>query len=116
MAGKNKEGAFRAGRIPWGVQVDYVLLTKKDDYVEWLPADEIQKVLKILGFNPKNQQYFYCQSGVRCSQWFITLYTMGWPIAKLHNYYSSWIGWSRNKKLPIETRCPDTTQAPWQKK
>jgi len=111
-----KQGAFRAGRIPWGVQADYVLLKKKDNDAEWLTAEEVQKVVKRLGMNPKMQQYFYCQSGVRCSQWIITLYAMGWPISKMHNYDGSWIAWSKDEKLPIETGCPDTTPAPWQKK
>jgi thiosulfate/3-mercaptopyruvate sulfurtransferase len=64
----------------------------------------------------KKQQYFYCQSGVRTTQWIFTLYALGWPMDKLHNYDGSWIAWSKDEKLPIEKDCPDTTPAPWQKK
>jgi hypothetical protein len=40
---------------------------------------------------------------------------VGWPIEKLHNYYGSWIAWSKDEKLSIEKGFPDTTPAPWQK-
>jgi thiosulfate/3-mercaptopyruvate sulfurtransferase len=111
-----KSGAFRAGRIPWGVQADYVIVKMKDNHSEWQPAAEVQKTMDKLGFDPNKQQYFYCQSGVRCTNWVSTLYALGWPMDKLHNYDSSWIGWSMDEKLPIEKGCPDTTPAPWQKK
>ncbi len=113
---KVKEGAFRAGRIPWGVQADYVLVKKKENHSEWQTAAEVQKNMEKLGFDPNKQQYFYCQSGVRCTNWISTLYALGWPMEKLHNYDGSWIAWSMDEKLPIEKGCPDTTPAPWQKK
>jgi thiosulfate/3-mercaptopyruvate sulfurtransferase len=111
-----KQGAHRAGRVPWSVQADYVLVKKKDNDAEWLTAAEVLANMKKLGFDPKKQQYFMCQSGVRTTQWIITLYALGWPMTKLHNYDNSWIGWSLDKTLPLETGCPDTTPAPWQKK
>jgi thiosulfate/3-mercaptopyruvate sulfurtransferase len=113
---ETKQGAFRAGRIPWGVQADYVLVKTKENDAEWLPAAEAQQAIKKLEMDPKKQQYFYCQSGVRVTQWIITLYALGWSLDKIHNYDSSWIRWSMDPKLPIETGCPDTTPAPWQKK
>lgn len=111
-----KEGAFRAGRIPWGVQADYVLVKTKANESEWRPAAEVQKTMEKLGFDSNKQQYFYCQSGVRCTSWISTLYALGWPMEKLHNYDGSWIAWSKDEKLPIEKGCPDTTPASWQKK
>lgn len=111
-----KEGAFRAGRIPWGVQADYVLVKMKDNHSEWQAAAEVQKTMEKLGFDPNKHQYFYCQSGVRCTNWISTLYALGWPMDKLYNYDGSWIAWSMDDKLPIEKDCPDTTPAPWQKK
>ncbi len=108
------KGAFRAGRIPWGVQADYALVRGKDG--DFLPAADVQKVITKLGMDRKKQQYFYCQSGVRTTQWIFTLYALGWPMDKIHNYDSSWIGWSKDSSLPIEKDCPDTTLAPWQKK
>lgn len=110
-----KKGAFRAGRIPWDVQCDWPNFMTKSNDMEWLDAAEMQKVLDRFGFDPSKEQYFICQSGVRTTHGMFALYLMGWPVEKLHNYDSSWIGWSKDDKLPIEKGCPDTTPAPWQK-
>jgi thiosulfate/3-mercaptopyruvate sulfurtransferase len=109
------KGAFRAGRIPWAVQCDWPNFMTKENKSEWLDAAEMQKVLDKFGFDKTKQQYFICQSGVRTTHAMFALYLMGWPVEDLHNYDSSWIGWSKDEKLPIETGCPDTTPAPWQK-
>ena len=111
-----KEGAFRAGRIPWSVQADWVIVKVKGNETEWLPASEAQKVIEKFGFDPSKKQYFYCQSGVRTTQMISTLFALGWPMDKLYNYDGSWIAWSMDDKLPIEKGCPDTTPAPWQNK
>lgn len=111
-----KEGAFRAGRIPWGVQADWVIVKMKGNETEWLPAAEAQKVIEKFGFDPGKKQYFYCQSGVRTTQMISTLYALGWPMDKLYNYDGSWIAWSKDENLPIEKGCPDNTPAPWQRK
>jgi len=113
---ETQSGAHRPGRIPWAVQADWVHVKTKENDAEWLPAAEAQKFFEKLGFDPKKPQYFYCQSGVRTTQLISTLYALGWPLEKLYNYDSSWIGWSLDSKLPIEKDCPDTTPAPWQKK
>ncbi len=117
FSGKDmKQGAFRAGRIPWAVQADWVNVKTKENKAEWRPAAEVKKTVEKLGFDPNKKQYFYCQSGVRTTQWIATLYALGWPIEKLCNYDGSWIAWSKDSKLPIETGMPDKTPAPWQKK
>jgi len=38
---------------------------------------------------------------VRSTQALLALYLAGWPLEKLHNYNSSWIGWSKGKNLPV---------------
>ena len=86
------------------------LLKTVNNDSEFLPAADIQKVLDKLGFDKSKEQYFVCQSGVRTTNWIIALYAMGWPIEKLHNYDDSWIGWSKDAKLPLEKGCPDTTR------
>lgn len=111
-----KKGAFRAGRVPWAVQADWVNVKGKGNNAEWVSADEARKFFEKVGFDPNKQHYFYCQSGVRTTQLIYTLYALGWPMDKLHNYDGSWIAWSKDEKLSIEKGCPDTTPAPWQKK
>jgi thiosulfate/3-mercaptopyruvate sulfurtransferase len=100
-----KKGAFRKGHIAWGKPSDWTLFKKKENQAEWLAASDAQALLKKLGADPKKDQYFFCQSGVRSTQALFTFYLLGWSLDKLHNYDSSWIGWSKDPSLPIETGC-----------
>jgi thiosulfate/3-mercaptopyruvate sulfurtransferase len=103
---EQKKGAYRAGRIPGSSHSDWALFKKKDNQSEWLTAAELQSVLHKLGYDRSKEQYFYCQSGVRSTQALFALFLAGWPLEKLHNYDSSWIGWSKDKNLPIITGLP----------
>ncbi|MEK6695705.1 MAG: hypothetical protein AABY98_00945 [Candidatus Deferrimicrobiota bacterium] len=49
---------------------------------------------------------YYGKSGVRSTQGLFALYLSGWPLEKLHNYDSSWIGWSKDDRLPLEAGLP----------
>lgn len=100
-----KKGAYRKGRIPWGKHSDWVLFKRKDNLGEWITAAEALTLLKKLGADFKKDQYFFCQSGVRATQGLFAFYLLGVPLEKLHNYDSSWIGWSKDSSLPIETGC-----------
>ena len=108
---EQKKGAHRAGRIPGSRHSEWVLFKKKENRAEWVTADEMKPLLRKLGYDRKKDQYFYCQSGVRSTQGLFALYLAGWPLEKLHNYDSSWIGWSKDNRLPMEAGLPreDTT-------
>ena len=99
---EQKKGAYRAGRIPGSRHSEWVLFKKKENRAEWVTADEMKPLLQKLGYDRKKDQYFYCQSGVRSTQGLFALYLAGWPLEKLHNYDSSWVGWSKNDRLPME--------------
>lgn len=101
-----KKGAHRAGRIPGSSHSNWVLFKKTENQAEWLTAAELQPVLHKLGYDRSKEQYFYCQSGVRSTQALFSLYLAGWPLEKLHNYDSSWIGWSMDKTLPLLSGVP----------
>ena len=103
---EQKKGAYRAGRIPGSRHSEWVLFKKKENRAEWVAADEMKPLLRKLGYDRKKDQYFYCQSGVRSTQGLFALYLAGWPLEKLHNYDSSWIGWSKDNRLPIEAGLP----------
>jgi thiosulfate/3-mercaptopyruvate sulfurtransferase len=110
-----KKGAFRKGRIPWGKHADWELFKRKENKAEWIAAADAQALLKKLEADPKKNQYFFCQSGVRSTQALFTFYLLGWSLDKLHNYDSSWIGWSKDASLPIVTGCstePTVASAP----
>jgi thiosulfate/3-mercaptopyruvate sulfurtransferase len=103
---EQKKGAYRAGRIPGSRHSEWVLFKKKENRAEWVTADEMKALLQRLGYDRKKDQYFYCQSGVRSTQGLFALYLSGWPLEKLHNYDSSWIGWSKTDRLPMEAGLP----------
>ena len=103
---KQEKGAYRAGRIPGSRHSEWTLFKKRENSAEWLTAAEMQPLLSKLGFNPEKEQYFYCQSGVRTTQVLFALYLSGWQLEKLHNYDSSWIGWSKDASLPLEAGVP----------
>jgi thiosulfate/3-mercaptopyruvate sulfurtransferase len=103
---EQKRGAYRAGRIPGSRHSEWVLFKKKENRAEWVTADEMKPLLQKLGYDRKKDQYFYCQSGVRSTQSLFALYLAGWPLEKLHNYDSSWIGWSKDDRLPMEAGLP----------
>jgi len=44
---------------------------------------------------------FFCQSGVRTTQAFFSLYLMGYPLEHLHNSDCSWIYWGNAPDTPI---------------
>lgn len=101
-----KKGAYRVGRIPGAVHSNWTVFKKKENQAEWLSSDELLPVLNRLGYDRSKELYFYCQSGVRSTQAIFSLYLAGWPLEKLHNYDSSWIGWSKDTSLPIVTGLP----------
>ena len=103
---EQKKGAYRAGRIPGSRHNEWVLFKKKKNRAEWVTADEMKILLQKFGYDRKKDQYFYCQSGVRSTQGLFALYLAGWPLEKLHNYDSSWIGWSKDDRLPMEAGLP----------
>ncbi|BCS54137.1 sulfurtransferase [Geobacter sp. SVR] len=96
-----KKGAYRAGRIPGSRHSSWELLKRPENQSEWVDAATLNNLLSRLGFDPSKDQYFYCQSGVRSTQALFALYLAGWPVERLHNYDSSWIGWSKDTRLPI---------------
>ena len=99
---KQMKGAYRAGSIPGSRHSEWTLFKKRENSSEWLTAAEMQPLLTKRGFDPEKEQYFYCQSGVRSTQVLFALYLSGWQLEKLHNYDSSWIGWSKDASLPVE--------------
>jgi len=100
-----KKGAYRKGRIPWGKHADWTIFKTSQNAAEWVTATDAQAVLAKLAVDPKKDQYFFCQSGVRSTQALFTFYLLGWSLNKLHNYDSSWIGWSKDQSLPIVSGC-----------
>ena len=91
-----KSGAVRAGRIPTAIFDTWPNYKVPGNKAAWKSYDEVAAHLKELGYDRSKTQIFYCQSGVRSTTGIFALYLAGWPLEKLRNYDSSWIGWSRS--------------------
>ncbi|MFT5859697.1 MAG: thiosulfate/3-mercaptopyruvate sulfurtransferase [Flavobacteriaceae bacterium] len=97
-----KKGAFRKGRIPGSILMDWVNLINYKGNGKLKPIAEIQSVLNSLGITKEKDIIVYCHSGVRSSHTtFVLTELLGYK--NVRNYDGSWIEWSFNDKLPIET-------------
>ena len=103
-----KSGAFRKGRIPGSVWVEY-----KDclcDQKMFLGVDELREMYASVGVTPDKEIIAYCQSGVRSAHTtFVLSELLGFPNVK--NYDGSWIEWSYYEELPLETGTTQEVQS-----
>ena len=99
---KQKEGAFRAGRIPGSILNDWI------NCVNYKEAKSIKSIKDLaydfnqLGITKDKKVIVYCQSGVRSAHTtFVLTEILGYQNVK--NYDGSWIEWSYHKELPIDS-------------
>lgn len=97
---KLKSGAYRKGRIPTGIWLEYKNNLNEDKTFK--SVDELKKVYEDLGITKDKKIIAYCQSGVRSSQtYFVLTELLGYE--NVENYDGSWIQWSFDESLPLET-------------
>lgn len=99
--------AVRPGRIPGVVWIEWreVLIQEGPHKGYWKSAEEIRRLYINKRVTPEKDIYMHCQSGVRSAHTLFSLYLVGYPLERLHNYDGSWIEWSRSEE-PIETGPP----------
>jgi thiosulfate/3-mercaptopyruvate sulfurtransferase len=102
-----KEGAVKPGRIPGAIWVEWTETLVREGSYEgyWKSSEEIKRIFSAKGVTPDKEIYIHCQSGVRSAHSLVSLYLVGYPLEKLHNYDGSWIEWSRSSEA-IETGPP----------
>lgn len=94
-----KSGAFRKGRIPGSIWLEYRHSVNKQGF---LSLNELQQLFYKHGITPDKNIVVYCQSGVRSAHThFVLTQLLNYP--KVKNYDGSWIEWSWHKQLPVES-------------
>jgi thiosulfate/3-mercaptopyruvate sulfurtransferase len=95
-----KKGAFRKGRVPNSTWLEYKQAIAED--MSFKTTDELKKMYEEKGITKDKNIIVYCQSGVRSAHTtFVLTELLGYENVK--NFDGSWIEWSYNKELPLET-------------
>jgi 3-mercaptopyruvate sulfurtransferase SseA/sterol desaturase/sphingolipid hydroxylase (fatty acid hydroxylase superfamily) len=97
-----KSGAYRKGRIPASINLDWASSVNYEGDKKFKSIVDLRVLFESLGITKDKKVIAYCQSGVRSAHTtFVLTQLMGYPNVK--NYDGSWIEWSYNKSLPIDS-------------
>ncbi|SKC90930.1 sulfurtransferase [Maledivibacter halophilus] len=99
-----KSGAFRKGRIPSSVFIEYKNAINVGDGEDttFKTVEELKEIYESKGVTPDKTIIAYCQSGVRSAHTtFVLSHLLGYENVK--NYDGSWIEWSYHEDLEVET-------------
>ena len=97
-----KDGAFQAGRIPNSIHIDWAACIDYDGNQNIYSTEALKAIFEPNGVTKDKAIICYCHSGVRSAHMtFVLSEILGYPNVK--NYDGSWIEWSFNDNLPIET-------------
>jgi thiosulfate/3-mercaptopyruvate sulfurtransferase len=105
-SGAEKKGsARRAGRVPWAAFQSWKEYRLEIDGkpTAFKSAAEIREVIDRFKMDPRDENIFYCQSGVRSTTAVFALWLMGWEPDRLYNYEGSWLEWSYYDSNPVPT-------------
>ena len=94
-----KGGAYRKGRIPSAVFMNWKTTQNEDKTVK--SKADLEVMMKAAGVSNDKTIIPYCQSGVRSTNLWFVLNLMGYENVK--NYDGSWIEWSIYDDLPVVT-------------
>lgn len=102
-----KKGAARAGRIPGATHLDWMEMIRPEEGYRFLSCEEIQTKLDERGITPEHKIITYCHSGVRSAHLaYVLRDIMGFE--QVWNYDGSWLEWSHDISLPVETNQSDS--------
>ena len=96
-----KKGAFRRGRIPTSIHVDWANSLEYEKGKEFKSVTDLLYDFERKGITKDKEIIFYCQSGTRSAHSvFVLAELLGYKNVK--NYDGSWVEWSHDLTLEVE--------------
>ena len=106
--GNHKKGAFKAGRIPNSIHIDWANAIEYNGNKKFKSTQELETIYSDLLEKKDSLIIVYCHSGVRSAHTtFVLTQLLGFKNVK--NYDGSWIEWSHFDELEIEKDSLKTT-------
>jgi len=98
--GTNDRGNKRVGRVPGAKHLEWLNFVSKDDTRQFLPAEELQRLVTEAGFSPEKATITYCQGGIRAAHAAFVLELLGW--GNIRVYDGSMRDWANREDTPLE--------------
>lgn len=106
---RQKQGAFKAGRIPKSILIDWAETIDHKGTHKFKSYDNLNKIYSRMRASKTDTIIAYCHSGVRSAHaTFVLTELLGYKNVK--NYDGSWIEWSYFGDLPFEQDSTTTTK------
>lgn len=104
---QQKKGAYKAGRIPKSIHIDWVEAINYSGNKKFKPIKDLEKIYSKI--NKNDSIILYCHSGVRSAHTtFVLTQLLGYK--NVTNYDGSWTEWSYFDDLPFESDSITLTQ------
>jgi thiosulfate/3-mercaptopyruvate sulfurtransferase len=97
--GTNDRGNKRVGRVPGAKHLEWVRFVSSDDRRKFLPAEELERLLRDAGFTPDKATITYCQGGIRAAHAAFALDLLGWQNVRV--YDGSMRDWANRDDTPL---------------
>ena len=98
---RQKKGAFKGGRIPTSISINWTSAIDYNDQKRIRPLDELDSIYSSHIHYKKDPIIVYCHTGVRSAHTiFVLTQLLGYE--NVRNYDGSWSEWSYFNDLPFE--------------
>lgn len=97
--GTNDRGNKRVGRVPGAKHLEWLNFVAKDDSRKFLPANDLDRMVREAGFTPEKATITYCQGGIRAAHAAFVLDLLGWDNIRV--YDGSMRDWANRDDTPL---------------